>query len=303
MKFDFTDLSCLLAVAEAQSFTRAADELHITQPALSRKIRDLENRLGVPLLERTTRHVKLTKAGHVLNRYAQTILETCREAEKSIARLSAESQQVIELAYGSRAQFYYLLRLIDRFQSKCPNQRVSISHGGMYERLFMGKVDAAVLMEATIAGQEWADYCRLNDCGLSAFFPKGYFSPDHTELSFDDLRDHGLIFPSSGLAGERIPSKDLHALIRDKLIDAGFPENTFRSGLSAEEFSSRILSEHLFGIMPDSSRVINNEMIDSLPIRECRTGFGIALAWNRSDSNTPAIKFLCEAAEFISNRA
>ena len=303
MNFDLRDLTCLMAVVNTNSFTRAAEELHITQPALSRKIRDLEARLGVPLLERTTRHVKLTKAGHVLSRYAQSILETCREAEESIARLSAVSDPVIELAYGSRAQFYYLLRLIDRLQSRCPKQRVSISHGSMFEQLFTGKVDAAVLMEGTIAGQEWADYRRLNDCGLSAFFPKGYFPQDCTELSFDDLRGHSLIFPSSGLAGERVPARDLHALVRDTLLAADFPEKAFRSGQSSEEFSSRILSEHIFGIMPDSSSIINNEMIDSLPIRECRTGFGIALAWNRSDSDTPAIKLLREAAEFISNQA
>ena len=116
-------------------------------------------------------------------------------------------------------------------------------------------------------------------------------------------RGHSLIFPSSGLAGERVPARDLHALVRDTLLAADFPEKAFRSGQSSEEFSSRILSEHIFGIRPDSSSIINNEMIDSLPICECRTGFGIALAWNRSDSDMPAIELLREAAEFISNQA
>ena len=47
----------------------------------------------------------------------------------------------------------------------------------------------------------------LNDCGLSAFFSKGYFPQDCTELSFDDLRGHSLIFPSSGITRDQLIEK------------------------------------------------------------------------------------------------
>ena len=89
MKFDLQELNCLMTVANEHSFTRAAAALHMTQPALSRKISELENRLGVALLERTTRMVRLTKAGRLLSRYAQTILDTCAEAEDAMSRFSA----------------------------------------------------------------------------------------------------------------------------------------------------------------------------------------------------------------------
>lgn len=56
-------LSCFLQVAETLNFARAAEILHVTQPAVTQQIRSLEKELGVPLFHRTTRSVKLTQAG------------------------------------------------------------------------------------------------------------------------------------------------------------------------------------------------------------------------------------------------
>ena len=299
MKFDLQELSCLMAVANEHSFTHAAAALHMTQPALSRKISELENRLGVTLLERTTRMVRLTKAGQLLSRYAQTILETCAEAEEAMTRFSASERQAIELGYGSRAQFNYMLRLIDRMHDLDPEQRINVSHDMTYERLFLGQLDAALLMEGTIKGQDWAEYITLDDCGLSVFFPRGMFSNDLDTLSIDDLRGHPLIFPGPHISERGVTFVSLHELIRRELLRHNLEKELFHSGTGPEDFCSRILSEHLLGIMPDSSHVINNDLIDSLPLRECRRGFGIAVAWNREAANRPSIQTLKKAAELI----
>ena len=303
MKFDLQELSCLIAVANERSFTHAAAALHMTQPALSRKISELESRLGVTLLERTTRMVRLTKAGQQLNRYAQTILETCAEAEDAMSRFSASERHAIEIGYGSRAQFNYMLQLIDRMHDIDPEQRISVSHGMTYERLYLGQLDAALLMAGTISGLDWVDYILLDNGGLSVFFPRGMFPKERRSLSIEDLRGYPLIFPEPHISERGVPFISLHELIRRELLRHHLDQEQFHSGTGPEDFCSRILSEHLLGIMPDSSRVLNNDLIDSLPIRECRSGFSIALAWNRSDSDTPAMKFLRGAAEFISKRA
>ena len=80
MKFDLQDLEYFLAVVHARSFTKAAQARHVSQPALSRKIQEMEKRLGAVLLERTTRKVGLTEAGKAFQRYASAILESCEMA-------------------------------------------------------------------------------------------------------------------------------------------------------------------------------------------------------------------------------
>src|SRR4051812_47306111 len=83
---DLIDLNALLAVAEAQSFTRAAAQLRVSQSALSHAIRRLETRLGVRLLTRTTRKVAPTDAGERLLRTLRPALD---EIDAELASLNA----------------------------------------------------------------------------------------------------------------------------------------------------------------------------------------------------------------------
>ena len=299
MKFDLQELNCLMAVANEQSFTHAAADLHMTQPALSRKISELESRLGVTLVERTTRKVCLTKAGLLLSRYAQTIIETCTEAEEAMARISARERQAIELGYGSRAQFNYMLRLIDLMHDIDPEQRINVSHGATYERLYLAQLDAALLMVGTIEGLDWFDYIPLDDCGLSVYYPRGMFDKEQITLSVEALKNKRLIIPEPHISERGVPFVSLHELIRRKLVDLGLDDQLFQTGTGPEDFYSRILSEDLIGIMPDSTNMVKYEMIDSMQLRECRNGCGIALAWNKTSAGRPYIQTLKKAGEFI----
>ena len=86
MRYDLKHLSTFVAVAEELNFHRAAQRLMMAQPAVSRIVLELEERLGVKLLERTTRRVRLTESGRYLLEEAQAILDRVEVAE-STARL------------------------------------------------------------------------------------------------------------------------------------------------------------------------------------------------------------------------
>ncbi|KJY16248.1 transcriptional regulator, partial [Streptomyces sp. NRRL S-444] len=75
MPLELRHLRYLLAVAEHGSFTRAAEELHVSQPTLSQQIRQLERTVGVQLLDRTGRAVRLTDAGATFLPYARRALQ------------------------------------------------------------------------------------------------------------------------------------------------------------------------------------------------------------------------------------
>ena len=86
---DFRQLRYLVTLAEEKHFTRAAAREHIAQPALSQQIRRLEDELGLPLVERTTRSVSMTDAGHLLVGRARRILADGNLAAAVIPRFHA----------------------------------------------------------------------------------------------------------------------------------------------------------------------------------------------------------------------
>ncbi|MEW6446386.1 MAG: LysR family transcriptional regulator [Pseudomonadota bacterium] len=87
---DIQAYAAFLAVAEQASFSLAAEKLHLSQPAISKRIAQLENSLGVTLFDRLGRRIALTEAGRALHPVAERILRDVRETRQVIANLSTE---------------------------------------------------------------------------------------------------------------------------------------------------------------------------------------------------------------------
>jgi DNA-binding transcriptional LysR family regulator len=119
-------LKYFVTVAERQSFTRAAEELHVAQPAISQQIKSLEEELGVSLLHRTKRSVKLTAAGNAFLSEAKEIL-THAELSKQIARRAARGE-IGSLAIGcvGAAASGFLPALIQSYRKRFPLVRVHL---------------------------------------------------------------------------------------------------------------------------------------------------------------------------------
>jgi DNA-binding transcriptional LysR family regulator len=119
-------LRYFVTVAERQNFTRAAEELHVAQPAVSQQIKSLEDELGVALLLRTKRSVKLTAAGHAFLREAKEILAHA-ELAKQVARRAARGE-IGSLAIGSfsSAVAGFLSELIQDYRRMFPAVRVHL---------------------------------------------------------------------------------------------------------------------------------------------------------------------------------
>src|SRR5207253_10224871 len=98
-------LRYFVAVAEAENVLRAATQkLHVSQPAVSRQIRDLEDELGVQLFERTGKAVNLTDAGRVFLREARAVLERTDEAVKNVRAFAEIGETELHLGNAQRYQ-------------------------------------------------------------------------------------------------------------------------------------------------------------------------------------------------------
>ncbi len=108
-------LRYFVAVAEAESVTKAAIRLHLSQPPLSRQIRDLEEELGVTLFHRTARSLRLTPAGRAFLADARAVLVAADEAIARV-RASAGGPRTIEVGYAPTLTAHFLPRALDEFR-------------------------------------------------------------------------------------------------------------------------------------------------------------------------------------------
>jgi DNA-binding transcriptional LysR family regulator len=135
MNFDLADLRALVAVAELGSFHAAADTLHLSPPALSRRIQKLEEVLGVRLFDRTTRFVSLTAVGRELSRKARSVLGDLESSLLGIQEIAATRSGEVAISCLVSAVPHFLVSVLRRYQARCPNIRVRIVDGGATEVL------------------------------------------------------------------------------------------------------------------------------------------------------------------------
>ncbi len=112
------------AVAEELSFSKAAQKLHIAQPALSRAVMELEAELGTELLNRNKRGVKMTPAGAVLLREAGLLLGLCEEAIRKVHRTAQGQEGELRVGYIGPPTQPFLAPLIREYQKQFPKVTV-----------------------------------------------------------------------------------------------------------------------------------------------------------------------------------
>jgi DNA-binding transcriptional LysR family regulator len=126
MNADLADLRAFAAVAELGSFHAAADMLNLSQPALTRRVQKLEAALGVLLIDRSTRQLRLTSVGRGFFFKARRTLDELDAAVLSVRELADRATGEVTLGAVPTATYYFLPRVIEDFNARYPNIRVRI---------------------------------------------------------------------------------------------------------------------------------------------------------------------------------
>lgn len=121
MNVTLRQLRVFCAVYERRSFTAAAEEMHMTQSAVSKLCAELESEIGLPLFERTTRRVVPRDGASELYRYAQEVLDTMRLAGRRLSALRTLGQGEVSIASSPMLMYGLLAKVIERFHAKHPN--------------------------------------------------------------------------------------------------------------------------------------------------------------------------------------
>jgi DNA-binding transcriptional LysR family regulator len=126
MNMELRHLRYYRAVAEELSFTRAAARLRVAQSAVSAQIRDLENELGVLLLERSRRRVQLTAAGAAFLEASGRILRSVEEASRQTRRIGNAGYGSLAIGFIGSQSHEWMPRVLKQFRSKFPEVEVSL---------------------------------------------------------------------------------------------------------------------------------------------------------------------------------
>ena len=194
-------LEYVLAVAKYHNFTRAAEEIKISQSSLSQQISKLENELGTNLFVRTTRSVHLTPAGAEFIRHAQRIMSEVKEARRSIQ--DYVSMVKGELAFGTIAIIgsYNLPNLIKSFQDNYPGIKMRIVEEQCEELLSMlhdAKIDVA-LTQVNRPDPNFKFYHLVSDKMVLVTSNRHHLA-NRVSVDINELRNEKLILtpPTSG---------------------------------------------------------------------------------------------------------
>ena len=145
---DLRRLGYFVAVAEERNFTRAAERLHVAQPALSRQVRLLEDELGVELLRRTTHAVELTEAGELLLERGSRLLDDADALWQGVRRAAAGEAGTIRLGYGASSAYETAPRLLAALASRLPELAVEtqvLATPAILSEVADGSLDAGIV--------------------------------------------------------------------------------------------------------------------------------------------------------------
>tara|TARA_Y100001936_G_scaffold253729_1_gene320449 strand:- start:3071 stop:3991 length:921 start_codon:yes stop_codon:yes gene_type:complete len=195
---DVRQLRYFVEIAEARSFTRAADRVRIAQPALGLQIRKLEEELGVEILHRHSRGVEVTEAGKVLLRHANAILKQVEQAGQEVKDLSGPPRGEIVLGITPTASALLAIPLIRACRDAFPHVSLKLFEGLSEE--IMRRLDENSLDMGFTYNPNAVSGIPTEPLMLEDLYLVGGANHDNpgTTVSFADVCQRNLILPSKG---------------------------------------------------------------------------------------------------------
>lgn len=182
-------LKVFRSVATLRSFTKAASELFISQPAISKHIQELEREYGVRLFDRMGNRIQLTRAGQLLLDHACKIVEAYQHLDYDMRRLTSKSTGELRLGASTTISQYVLPEMIASFRRRYPDIRLTLLSGNSQEiedALTMGRIDIG--MVEGIKRQPQFRYTPFMDDELVVMVNANSALAQKDTVSLDDFR-------------------------------------------------------------------------------------------------------------------
>jgi DNA-binding transcriptional LysR family regulator len=287
-------LRAFAAVAEELHFGRAAARLHIAQPPLSQQIKHLERDLGVRLLERTTRRVRLTNAGAVFLEHTRRVLAEADRARESVLRTEQGERGEIRVGLTGATTWRLLPRLTRAYRERYPLVRLelhpSVFSGAQIGSLLDGGIDVALLrapVPVLLASR------TVLDEELVAVLPD-----EHPLAARASV-------PLAELAGENFVSypdrqgSNLRDAAMRACADAGFWPRVVQEAQDTYTVVALAAAAVGVALLPASAEWLHFEGVAFRPVTGADVRVPVALTWRPDDESRILAGFLEVAADLL----
>lgn len=217
---NLAQLKTFITVVQHQSFSRAAAELNLTQPAVTKHVQALESCFGLPLLTRAGREAQPTEEGKILYQYALEVLRLLAEAKKAIDEAGGTVRGLVYLGASTIPGQYVLPHLIGPFQQLYPHVELHIEIADteqIVRRVVEGKVDLGVVGSQA---ENQLEYFPFVEDELVVIIPPGHLLAARDEIRAWDLVGQPLVWRETGSGTRKV--------IEERLVEAGVEPGLLR---------------------------------------------------------------------------
>ena len=269
-------LRYFVVVAEELNFTRAAEQLKIAQPPLSRQIQSLEQILGFTLLERTNRRVALTPAGTVFLAECRQIINQVEQSIRTAQRVAHGEAGQLVLGFEGAAHNQLILEIIRQFRTQFSHVELIMQEmpsGKQVEALQQGQLDIG-LIEPIVAGEALKIASLLSEPLVVALADSHPLAAEE-HLALSQLADEPWV------PGRSKYGCGLLLRILDACHQAGFTPNVKQETNDQQMTLGFVASGLGIALLPKSSRLLQTGIVYR-PIQPPAPNVQLAIAWHQS---------------------
>lgn len=204
---DSTALQTFLAVAHSSSFSQAAEQLFLTQPAVSKRIAALEDELGMPLFDRIGRRVSLTQAGDILHKRAPTILVAMEDSRREIANLSGHVTGRLIMGTSHHIGLHRLPPVLRQYRCSYPQVDIDIRFLGseaICHVVQMGELEIGVVtlpvkpLDELMHRVIWRDPLKYVVGKMHPLATAAEEAPNANRVTVEQISHYAAILPAQG---------------------------------------------------------------------------------------------------------
>jgi len=276
-----------LAVAEELHFKKAADKLFISQPGLSKQIKEMEEALGFKLFERNNRNVVLTAAGKYLKEEITLLLNDNERILRHAQHIATGNEGEIHLGYVGSAMQTIIPKLLIRFRKKYPSIHFSLQemdNNRQINDLLGNKIDIGFVRLNEVP--KALSLRPVFDETFSLVLPKNHALNSRNFTSLNQLKAEQFIF------FEKAYSPSYHEKVISMFEDCGFSPTISHTSVHATTIYRLVENSFGVAIVPSSLKLGYNMNIKFIELKNVPQRAVLSLAWNKENRNPMLGHFL-----------